>query len=438
MTLAEYKEFVREEINQRRDEGAGVSAWAADLEALGASEDEAEWGALYERLYAEPVSINDDREPSTLDAIRALRLQAERSFPVDEAALPDRLLGAWHGRIAGCILGATVEGKPKTYVDRYLQAAGMADLDHFFPRLEEWPDGFDLGWLNSERVQGTFHGRINGAIRDDDIDYTILGLHYLERFGPGFTADDVAMSWQALLPYAEVFTAERVAYRNLVNGLCPPQTATHRNPYREWIGAQIRADAFGYVNAGHPEAAAGFAFRDASVSHTKNGIYGEMWSAAMVAAAFSTDSPRIAIEAGLAEIPADSRLAQAGRKLLAWSEEFPTWEGCWSRAREDYGNLHWVHTINNALWVMVGLLYGGKDFGKTISIAVRCGDDTDCNGATAGSVIGAILGAKAIPAQWVDPFQDKVRSCVFGFDGSRISDLANRTLVQYRRVKDAR
>jgi ADP-ribosylglycohydrolase len=247
----------------------------------------------------------------------------------------------------------------------------------------------------------------------------------------------VADEWLELLPFHQVYTAERVAYKNLVNDIPPPSSARTNNPFREWIGAQIRADAFGYVNAGNPERAAEFAYRDAAVSHVRNGIYGEMWSAATIAAAFVTDDVREALEIGLSEIPRNSRLAEAGRKALQWSREFPTWEACWNRARQDYGGLNWVHTINNALWVMLGLLYGEKDFGRTIAIAVRCGDDTDCNGATAGSILGAMLGADALPERWTAPFHDRVRSYVTGFDGSRVSDLAARTITQHERLRDA-
>lgn len=85
-------------------------------------------------------------------------------------------------------------------------------------------------------------GHINRMVRDDDIDYTIINLHILEKYGLKFTTMDVGEAWLSLLPYLQVYTAERVAYRNLVNGLKPPETATYMNPYREWIGTQIRAD----------------------------------------------------------------------------------------------------------------------------------------------------------------------------------------------------
>ena len=94
---------------------------------------------------------------------------------------------------------------------------------------------------------------------------------------------------------------------------------------------------------------------------------------------------------------------------------------------EAYGHYHRVHTINNACIVALGLLYGGNDYGRSISIAVECGMDTDCNGATVGSVIGAIHGAQLLPDEWVGPLNNRDRSMVAGFDNSDISALAERT-----------
>ncbi len=225
----------------------------------------------------------------------------------------------------------------------------------------------------------------------------MLGLLLLERHGHGFEPRHVAEAWLELLPYHKVYTAERETYRNLINGLEPPRSATFRNPYREWIGAQIRADGWAYASAGRPEQAAEFAWRDAMISHVKNGIYGEMLFAAAIAAAFAVDSPAEALRVGLTEIPAECRLAECLADVFAWYELEPHWRGCWARIDAKYGGYHGVHTINNAALVALGLLYGEGDLGATIGIAVHGGWDTDCNGATAGSVLGAILGAQALP-----------------------------------------
>ncbi|MBA7600235.1 hypothetical protein ES703_07284 [subsurface metagenome] len=102
---------------------------------------------------------------------------------------------------------------------------------------------------------------------------------------------------------------------------------------------------------------------------------------------------------------------------------------------DSYGGYHWVHTINNAAFVLLGLLYGGGDLGKSVSISVMAGFDTDCNGATAGSVVGAMLGAKALPEAWVAPLGDRVRSILSGFSESSITDLARRTCAIGERLR---
>jgi hypothetical protein len=152
-----------------------------------------------------------------------------------------------------------------------------------------------------------------------------------------------------------------------------------------------------------------------------------MFVSAMIAAAFATDDMEEIINIGLAEIPAMSRLTEAMSNTVAWSNKCRTWPEAWDKVNEHYGHYHPVHTINNAAVVLLGLLYGDKDFGKTVSISVMGGWDTDCNGATAGSIIGAILGANALPSEWIEPLNDRIMSYVIGFNDSKISDLANRT-----------
>jgi len=335
----------------------------------------------------------------------------------------DRIHGAWLGRAAGCALGKPVEGWQKNRIDSYLQFARALPLNDYLPLVDGHPDGLKL---HPHCVDCT-RDRISYMARDDDMDYTILGLHILERYGLDFTPGSVAETWLVRLPYHLVYTAERAAYRNLVNNLWPPKSATYRNPFREWIGAQIRADIWGYVSPGWPEKAAELAFRDATISHVKNGIYGEMFVAAMLAAAFVTSDAEEIIRIGLSEIPENCRLAEAVQNTIEWSKKLTDWESVWAKINEKYGHYHGVHTINNAALVVMGLMVAQRDYETSIVVAVRSGWDTDCNGATAGSVCGMMLGADALPEKWVGVLNDRLISAVMGFNECKISDLAQRS-----------
>jgi len=371
-------------------------------------------------------------EPSELDQVRAHRPEGPRTIAVrlTSAKLDDKTLGAWLGRAAGCMLGKPVEGWRKEKIDDLLEVCGLKELDDYFPAPPKNNRGIEFpAW-----AQGMLRGNITRAWRDDDTDYTIIGLRILEQHGREFTPRQVAEFWLNHVPYYCTYTAERVAYRNFVNGTWPPESARLRNPYREWIGAQIRADAFGYACPGRPEEAAGLAFKDACISHVKNGIYGEMWVAAMLAAAFVADQPEKVVRLGLSEIPKNSRLAEAINKVLAWRGEGISAEDATSRVLTEFGRYHGVHTINNAAIVATALLWGDRDFSLSIGPAVRAGLDTDCNGATVGSVLGAVLGAKGIPDHWTAPLSDRIDTIVAGESGHTISGLAART----RRAQDAR
>ncbi|WP_093798254.1 ADP-ribosylglycohydrolase family protein [Streptomyces sp. Wb2n-11] len=338
----------------------------------------------------------------------------------------DRILGGWLGRIAGNMLGKPVERGDhwtRARIDRYLRLTGALPLTDYLPEPPPAAAGFELRpeWPHCVR------GRISGSCRDDDVDYAILGLHLLETHGFAFTTEEVGELWLLRLPYLQTFTAERAAYRNLANGLRPPLTATYENPYQEWIGALIRADIFGWTNPGDPNRAAALARRDAVLSHTGNGVYGAMWAAALIAAAFTAPGPRAALEAALERVPASSRLARTVRHTAALHAAGVAWEDTLAEMEEETGGLGWIHTVPNAAVITAGLLYGDGDFTRTVTLTVRGGLDTDSNGATAGSVAGVLCGAAGIGPQWTRPLEDTVRSAVFGFDGVRISELADRT-----------
>ena len=419
-----------DELIQLDEEGRDVENIRAEVEAADVlSMDTATAEAYLARLDDLPMRSDFAHdEPSDLAGIRAARPDQRLIPTADDTDYERRLRGAWIGRCAGCTLGKPVEGWSRSEIRELLDAADIGDLRFYVPYLDPNPTG--RAWHPSAVYSA--QGRIDGVPRDDDIDYCVLALEILETYGAAVTTADFGQAWLELLPYWRVYTAERAAYRNLVLGLPTSQAALVRNPYREWIGAQIRADVLGYVHPGRPEAAAALAFRDAALSHVKNGIYGEMWAAATIAAAFSLDDPLDAVRAGMDQIPANSRLHAALTDTLAWSEEYPDWQDAWERVDEAYGHYNFVHTINNACFVVLGLAYGRGDFAATVGIAVECGEDTDCNGATAGSILGAVKGAEVVPAVWTESFHDRVETIVSGLGTLSLSDLIARTAALSR------
>lgn len=419
-------QLLRQEILQLQEEGRLVEPdFHRKLEE--ARGDKKRLWALYEEASSwTPRSDFPYEEPSTWEGIKeAMKGNVEevfRSPHITPSSLRDKIFGAWLGRCAGCMLGKPVEGWDSERLKENLSRIGEYPLSFYFP-LEFFPAE------TRERVFNLTREGIQRGERDDDTDYTILNLHIIETYGANFRTQDVGNEWLDHFPYHLVYTAEREAYRNLVNGMEPPQTAIFLNPFREWIGAQIRADLWGYVAPGRPGVAVEFAFRDASLSHTKNGIYGEMLFSALISLVLGGKDIKEGIEIASSFIPQRSRLREAVDDALRWYEEDGDWEESLRKAKAKYGVYHPVHTINNAVVVLLALLYGEGDFGRTVCLSVMGGWDTDCNGATAGSVVGAFLGAKDLPSHWVEPLNDTLLSVLIGFNENRISDLAKRTFA---------
>lgn len=343
--------------------------------------------------------------------------------------MDDRILGAWTGRAVGCLLGKPVEKIPRQGIKEILVSQNRWPLDDWFTAVG-LPDEVAARWPWNRRSRPTsLAENIDGMPEDDDLNFAILALILIEQNGRWFTTDEVADLWLANLPAGRVFTAERVAYRNLLLGETAPATATRRNPFREWIGAFIRADVYGWVNPGDPATAALMAWSDARLSHVRNGVYGAMSVAAMCAQAVVADDVDSVIDAGLAVVPPQSRYAEAlrfgadvGRAQLPLDEAL-------DRLHERYGHLHWVHVLNNAALTSYALTSTDGVFAPAISAAVMGGWDTDSVGATVGSICGALAGRRQLPDRWVEPLHNRVATSLPGLDGIGLDELARRTLA---------
>ncbi|WP_323192255.1 ADP-ribosylglycohydrolase family protein [Halostella sp. PRR32] len=437
------KREVQYERRQCRDEGRDVSQLEERFDAL-LDADAVTQEELHELLDASrELPVRPDfpyHEPSSLDGIRDARPEGPRQIEggFDDLDDPyDVIYGGWLGAVAGCFLGKPVQGWSRDKIHSYLKASNQFPLSGYMRSDDELAEEYDIyNTVESSDAEGSmFVNDVPHMPVDDDIDYVAVGLGILDEYGVDFEPVDVANYWLQNLPVFNTYTAERVAYRNLLNLVMPPESATLRNPYREHVGALIRADMWGFVALGDPEQAAEYAWRDASVSHVKNGIYGEMFAAAMMAAAPFESDPRRLLEIGLSEIPAECRLAEAVSDVIEWRENGLDYEEAVERVHERWdesNQFDWVHTISNAEVLAIGLLWGEGDFGESLCLAVQAGFDTDSHAATLGSILGLLHGAEALPNDWTDPLDDTVETSLVSYQRQPISDLAAETLSLVR------
>jgi ADP-ribosylglycohydrolase len=159
-----------------------------------------------------------------------------------------------------------------------------------------------------------------------------------------------------------------------------------------------------------------------------------MMFAALQAAAFVEHDPRRLVEIGLSEIPAECRLARLVAELLTWVDASADFEACMDRVEAELAGVYPVHTLDNALICILSLFYGGMDSDRSITTSVMCGHDTDCNGATVGSIVGAARGRRAFGGSLAERLNDIIKPSMVGIGELTMSDLARRTLQQFRVV----
>jgi ADP-ribosylglycohydrolase len=443
-----YADSLDIELLQCRDEGKNTEGLKEQIEHIKCMQDGAEEKAaeLFDGMMN--VSVESDfiyEEPSDYEGIKSASAASCLTFSntLAEEDYYDKVYGAWLGKCAGCLLGQPVEGYLREKILGILNSTGNLPVTHYISsdideKARKKYEITDVGGpYGAEK-----HGWINNVDcmpEDDDINYTLIALKLLQKYGTDFTPEDVLECWLEKLPYLHTCTAERVAYRNAASAMLPPKTAEFRNPYREYIGAQIRADFYGYIYPGEPQKAAEMAFRDACISHTKNGIYGAMFVASMISAAACCPDIEKIIETGLSVIPPKSRYAAAVEKVILWNN-------CGKSAEEMIGLIHsefdeaeeyyWCHVLPNAKIVCVSLLCGGGELQKTIGTALSAAFDTDCNCATAGSVIGMMLGEGALPEKWTGPLHDRIITGVDGIGTIKISQAARDTVEIGKQIKE--
>ncbi|MFJ9705496.1 ADP-ribosylglycohydrolase family protein [Streptomyces sp. NPDC101234] len=470
LTWVQPEDLLGHELRQARQDGREPAAVEARWRAAGGADAPARAGASPDRASRYLRQLAEDlldeladlpsrlNEPTGLEDIKALcpewpreqqggecgpsygcgPVGAGRAVPrAPYGALPTRAYeAAWLGRAVGCLLGKPVEKLPLHAIRDLARATGNWPLNHYFTGQGVPADLLLAHPWNRRSAATSLVENIDGMPEDDDLNYPLLNVLLLQRHGRGFTTTDVAQVWLDELPAGRTFTAERVAYRNLLSGVEPPYTARHRNPFREWIGALIRADVHGWTNPGDPAAAAEQAHRDATLTHTANGVYAAMFTAAVIAtAATGTHDIHACLRTGRSVVPPRSRLATAIDHAIRLAETHEDFETVVDELHRTHSPTHhWVHAIPNTALIAAALTHADGDFTGSVTRAVSGGWDTDSNGATAGSVAGLLAGdPDALPERWTTPLKNRLATSVAGFDGTGFDTLAHLTHLEATR-----
>ncbi len=291
---------------------------------------------------------------------------------INRDELRDKIYGCWMGKNIGGTLGGPFEGRQDL-----LDVTGYVT-----PKGEPLPnDDLDLQlvWLKAVQEQGP-----------RGISNRVLGEYWLNYISPYWNEYGICKG-------------------NMRAGLLPPLSGEYHNQWKHSNGAWIRSEIWACLAPGCPDIAIRYAYEDASVDHGGGeGTYAELFTAAVESAAFvETDRDKL-IDVGLSRIPPDCRVARSIRIVRDAYAKDLTWQEARTAVVKDSEDLGWFQAPANVAFVIIGWLFGEGDFGKSLCIAVSCGDDTDCTGATLGSILGIILGRNAIPKEWTEPIGDRI------------------------------
>ncbi len=246
-------------------------------------------------------------------------------------------------------------------------------------------------------------------VANDDLDLQLVWLDILRKKGVGITSDDLAEGWLNNITYA--CDEYGVAIANLKAGLRPPVTGYYNNWFRNGMGAPIRSEIWACIASGKPEVAGWYALQDASVDHWDEGVYGEIFLAAMESAAFSGNPVHSLIETALSFIPETSSLHRAVTLTVSLHGQGKTLEETRSGILRSFGHHNFTDCVQNISFIIAGLLHGEGDFLKTIVSAVNCGYDTDCTGATVGAILGIMKGRKQLLREGYRAGEEVVAGC---------------------------
>ncbi|WP_251208256.1 ADP-ribosylglycohydrolase family protein [Acetatifactor aquisgranensis] len=311
---------------------------------------------------------------------------------LNSKVLYDKIMGCWNGKNIGGVLGAPLEGR-----------RGVFDVQFY---LQEDMDG--------------------NPPPNDDLDLQLVWLAAAEKYGQQLTPEILGEYWLTFItPHWNEYGRGK---GNMTGGLVPPLSGHVENTYHNSCGCFIRSEIWACLCPGNPDLAVKYAYRDGVVDHSEDGLYGELFCAALESAAFAESDRDTLVEIGLSYIPEDCLVATAVKLAQECFRQGLTWQEARKRMMQEVpgtfgiqgstdGNTEGFPTSpagndapNNIGLMMIGWLYGENDFGKSLCIAAGCGEDTDCTAGTLGAILGIIQGNARLPEEWLRPINDKINT----------------------------
>ena len=304
--------------------------------------------------------------------------------------LEDRIYQGWLGQLAGGSFGTAIEGYTGEQIHKV-----YGDVRSYITQPET---------------------------TNDDVIYELVLMDVFERMGRDITSREIGVEWVRQIPFG--WSAEWVALRNLNMGIFPPESGSFQNPYSNWIGAQMRGMICGMLAPAWPMEAARLAHIDGVVSHDNNGVYGEIYAAALTSLAFSLTDPRTILEEAAGYLPQKSLYAWVVHETLSTLREQKDPTFAWKILEDRYQEFNWIDAHNNIAAVIHSLWYGKGDMTESFALLAKAGLDVDCNGGLVGNVLGLIT---PVPPQWANPLGDLLETYLKGKEKISIRELAKRT-----------
>jgi hypothetical protein len=315
-----------------------------------------------------------------------------RRLPVGEYV--DKMKAAWIGQMAGVGWGQPTEFKVK---------GAIIPED----KMPPW----NPGMINQ-------HG-------NDDCYVEMTFLRTLEQYGW-----DVSIR-QAGIDFANsgypLWHANKEGRDNLRKGIAPPDSGHPQfNKHADDIDYQIEADYSGIIAPGLPNTTIALGEKFGRLMNYGDGMHAGQFIGALYGEAFFESDPARIIRAALRCLPAQSQYAGMVRDVLQWVQDNPDdWQKTWQQVEDKYHkDPRYTHGLCskpggegafsidvklNGAYVLMGLLYGKGDPDKTILVACRSGQDSDCNPSNAAGILFTTIGAARIPARFTEKLDLKAK-----------------------------